>query len=618
MRLRNTIICFVCVLGAVVLLTAASSRLESISSAREQMGLVSNEPLENAPPSLAFATVAMGAFRGLVVDILWMRADKLKEQGQFFDAKQLAEWISILQPRFAAVWDILAWNMAYNISAAIPSSQWRERWQWVKNGYELLRDKGIEKNPRKIILYRSLAWIFQHKIGGVTDDCHKHYKRELALAMRSLLGQAPTNEYFQRLATAERELPEIAADEDIAGFIAALKAADNVFEDDDKFVGNYLSLRQTPDRFSESAFEVIDRFRGTKTLEKFDTFAKAYCLRNTWKLKPELMDRLNQKYGPYPSGDPNDRLPLNWEHANTHAIYWAELGFITAGEQEEYSIDEKNTDRIISHALQDLYRRGKLVVYPIPGQPAAVYSRPDLRMFEVCDRDWSMRIKKYEAFEHGNPKGLSDGHRNFLKNAVINFYQTGNREKAGRIYLHLREVYPRDEFKDDLRTWVKKRIVDEIKSITIKDATELTIMTLRDAYFSFAIRADDEAFGKEKWAKEVYDLYQAKFSDEEWLRLDLPSFEMIRLMAFLDFMRDRFFPENLRNSLLARIKVERPSNGRSFSTNSKNKKTSSSKNPNRAGCRRRELSWRGVIVQTRVENQKYCELTDYYPRANII
>jgi len=67
------------------------------------MQLVINEPLVNAPPSLAFASVALGAFRGLLVDILWMRADKLKEDGQFFDAKQLAEWITVLQPRFAAV-----------------------------------------------------------------------------------------------------------------------------------------------------------------------------------------------------------------------------------------------------------------------------------------------------------------------------------------------------------------------------------------------------------------------------------------------------------------------------------------------------------------------------------
>ena len=180
MRLRDIITCIVCAVLGVALLFAASTRLDSIHDARVEMELVSNEPLENAPPSLAFATVAMGAFRGLVVDILWMRADKLKEEGQFFDAKQLAEWITVLQPRFAQVWDFHGWNMAYNISVAIPASQWEERWRWVRNGYELLRDKGIEKNPHSILLYRSLAWIYQHKIGGVTDDCHKHYKRELA------------------------------------------------------------------------------------------------------------------------------------------------------------------------------------------------------------------------------------------------------------------------------------------------------------------------------------------------------------------------------------------------------------------------------------------------------
>ena len=80
---------------------AAAGRLDSIRQTREEMGLVSvkSELGENAPPSLAFATVAMGAFRGLVVDILWMRADRLKDEGHFFDAKQLAEWITILQPR---------------------------------------------------------------------------------------------------------------------------------------------------------------------------------------------------------------------------------------------------------------------------------------------------------------------------------------------------------------------------------------------------------------------------------------------------------------------------------------------------------------------------------------
>ena len=149
MRLRDFLICFGCVLAAIALLWIACDQLDNINSARREMKLVIDEPLENAPPALAFATVAMGAFRGLVVDILWMRADKLKEEGQFFDAKQLADWITVLQPRFASVWDFQAWNMAYNISVAMPATQPQDRWRWVRNGYELLRDRGIPMNPRR-------------------------------------------------------------------------------------------------------------------------------------------------------------------------------------------------------------------------------------------------------------------------------------------------------------------------------------------------------------------------------------------------------------------------------------------------------------------------------------
>ena len=109
---------------AAVSLLGAGVQLDHINAQREKLKIVSNPPaLEKVPPSLAFATVATGAFRGLIVDILWMRADKLKEDGQFFDARQVAEWITTRQPWFAAVGELHAWNMAYNISVAIPARQ---------------------------------------------------------------------------------------------------------------------------------------------------------------------------------------------------------------------------------------------------------------------------------------------------------------------------------------------------------------------------------------------------------------------------------------------------------------------------------------------------------------
>ena len=304
MRLRDKIIYFVCIVLAAGSLIIAGLQLDSINRHRQDMNLIINPP-ENIPPSLVFATVATGAFRGLVVDILWMRADKLKEEGQFFDARQLAELITILQPQFATVWEFHAWNMAYNISVAIPATQPDQRWQWVKNGYELLRDEAIDKYKlTNITLYRELGRIFQHKIGGVSDDAHKYYKLQLALSIGPLLGPAD-NQYFDALAEAPVTWQEISSDPNMATFINALKSADKAFSDDSTFVNNYLSLRQDSRRFDPAAGKTIDDFRDTKILEKFDIFAKAWQLRKTWKLDPVLMRQINKTYGPVDFADPN-------------------------------------------------------------------------------------------------------------------------------------------------------------------------------------------------------------------------------------------------------------------------------------------------------------------------
>jgi hypothetical protein len=76
MHLKSFIICLLCVVVAAGLLFMGSLRLDKINTQRSAAKLVMNEPLENAPPSLAFATVALGAFRGLIVDILWIRAEQ--------------------------------------------------------------------------------------------------------------------------------------------------------------------------------------------------------------------------------------------------------------------------------------------------------------------------------------------------------------------------------------------------------------------------------------------------------------------------------------------------------------------------------------------------------------
>jgi len=173
--------------AAIIPLLALSGMMQRrLNHDRIGMGITRGEPLGNtAPPVLVFTTVALGGFRGLIANALWVRASDLQEQDKYFEKVQLADWITKLQPHFTTVWVHQAWDMAYNIS--IKFSDPRDRWQWVQRGIELLRDEALKYNPDEPLIYRELGWIFQHKIGQDLDDAHKYFKSEWAREMDEVL-----------------------------------------------------------------------------------------------------------------------------------------------------------------------------------------------------------------------------------------------------------------------------------------------------------------------------------------------------------------------------------------------------------------------------------------------
>ncbi|NLZ06632.1 MAG: hypothetical protein GXY19_15815 [Phycisphaerae bacterium] len=579
MRGRDILIMLVCLSLAGGLLYTAGTQLDYINTQRQTMGLVVNEPVENLPPSLAFATVAMGAFRGLVVDILWMRADKLKEEGQFFDARQLAEWITTLQPRFPAVWEFQAWNMAYNISVAIPASQPEQRWRWVKNGYELLRDKGIPTNPKAVQLYRELARIFQHKLGGVSDDVHKYYKLQLAEAIGLLLGSednglpADDNAFYEALIGTPSEWAQIVADPNVAPFIRALQEVGEPFTSEQPFVQNYLALRRNASRFPQAASDVVDRFRGTAALKRFDLFAKSYELRNTWKLEPARMHQVSQEYGPIDFADPNVHFPMDWRHPDAHAIYWAIKGLSVAKEKNDAETEryQTNTQRIVAHSLQNLFRYGKLIILSRPAEaldpdsPAAkstspaipkdVFLSPDLRIFNSYHKAVLAIIAGYED-DRTTKESLENGHRNMLKNAVLSFYQAGLRGEALKIFNQLRKRYPLREFNVSLEEFALKRWREELSGFGIDDAREQIVMLLSEGYYLYAVRDDEAAAGREQLAQQAYDFYNT--TNEPEFRIDLPPMPVLRYVALGQFLNSGAYPPHIRQGLLNRIQIEKP------------------------------------------------------------
>jgi hypothetical protein len=144
----------------------------------------SDVSLENAPPLVAFTTIVLGGFRGILADILWLRISHLQDAGRYVEVVQLSDWITKLEPHFSEVWSYHAWNMAYNVSVMMPAPE--DRWRWVRNGLQLLRDEGIRLNPDDSRLPVELAWIYHHKIGGIADQAHSYYRRELARDMSVL------------------------------------------------------------------------------------------------------------------------------------------------------------------------------------------------------------------------------------------------------------------------------------------------------------------------------------------------------------------------------------------------------------------------------------------------
>ena len=183
----NAQICKRMLIGSLVvpLLCLSFFTQRSLNQDRKQLELTLNAPLDNAPPALAFTTVAMGGFRGMIANALWIRASDLKEEEKFFELIQLHHWICQLQPRFVDVWSFQAWNLAYNVSVKFPDDE--SRWKWVREGLSLLRDEALRYNPKRAQLYHHLGHIFRHKMGDSQDSAHNHYKRMWKDEMETVL-----------------------------------------------------------------------------------------------------------------------------------------------------------------------------------------------------------------------------------------------------------------------------------------------------------------------------------------------------------------------------------------------------------------------------------------------
>ncbi len=413
------------------------------------------------PPEVALG-VAMGAFRGLFVNMLWMRANELKEEGKYHEAVDLASTITKLQPRFGKVWVFHAWNLAYNISVATQTKE--ERWQWVKAGIDLLRKQGIPANPGDTEMHKELAWILLHKVQGYMDDAHHYYKRQFAREWTIVMGEPPRvpvvtrsydaakKEYIEQwltpIAEAADTLDELYAREPAARELVERLKTEFGYDPGPEFLERQQVIRAFYTPLWSVGLDVETEHTPLVKLlsdPKYRTAVPALLrhirkrlLIDEYHMDIRRMIRYTDKFG-----------PLDWRHPAAHAVYWSakgvEEGLLRMNEGNRGDFDFVNTDRITIQAVQELYRSGTIFFditnpdfyitipnadfIPTYGEQLAELSKREEEEF---------RITKGAKIQGRTYRMYSAGYENFLRDAIRYLYRRGDKESAEEYYQKLR------------------------------------------------------------------------------------------------------------------------------------------------------------------------------------
>lgn len=583
---RGVGITLLLVMLGLLLLVGAGRLRQPIGQQRLDLGFDTVDPVADSEITthLRIPTAALFTFRSLIINYLWIRADNLKNDGQYFDALPLRRMICALQPNIAAVWKYQAWDMAYNISVGLPTAP--ERWRWVRGGFELLRDEGLRYNPRDSELYRELGWIFQHKIGGVTDDYHLYYKERLALDMMVVMGPGRvTNEVLQALAESPRLWRDLIQDPNVAGVVQALQKAQPEFNSDEALregllryteagLNTYLRLQEPAYKFTPEFDQTIQAHINHPGLERLDTFVRARHLREHWKLEPSRLLAINQKYGPVDYEDNTKHESLDWRLPWPHSIYWATEGLSYV---EAKTFDWITLQRMIYHSLQDLFLNGSLQIISVappvaperrPGQEVlekkidtgrlALFTSQDLRMFPIAYQATLDIINAFRETGDRDPGGIGDGSINLGKAGVVNLYLAGHRKMAQRYLNDLRGREPDNKsFQGSLEEFVRAFMKQQVSSLSPYDARNYVIGFLRDSWTRFGMRDDENAVIREAWAKQILQEYERQFTNPED-RIQLPEFGELKWTALNDLFADASVSPLIKNVVIQRIRIENP------------------------------------------------------------
>jgi len=516
---------------------------------RDRYGLTVNPVREGVPPKVVLMTTALGAFRGIFIDLLWLRAMAMKEEGKFFEMVQLYDWITNLQPNYSMVWRFAAWDLAYNVS--VEHDDLQDRWFWVYRGIRYLRDKGIPYNRNDPELYAELSWIYYHKIGASMDYAHKLYRTELAREMHQVLGGPGDRELLAALVA----LP--ADEEALRALPAVAWLAERLAPYTLDPVRDFRALAVTGEGVPEGAKAVLAELDAGDALEAIRLFRLRQVLEGEYHLDPNIMLELNNRYG-----------PVDWRGSDAHALYWAHLGRRKRYEQIRRQRELKGIDapiidmkyeRLVYFSLQRMADRGRIL---ITGD-GIVYNTPDYRFVAGAVRHMRDLLARSRQAENTrgrdvNIKGLLSGYTYLLERCIMLYYFNGRVDETGPFLESLRAEHPEKEaYQATPEAFVQENIKEWIDSMSVRRYHAVVEGFLRQTYLYLAMGNRNAATEQERWARELYEYarkrwkYNPDVGDQQYKYVTpLADMSADLLVRILDGEEPLFTPK-----LVARLKA---------------------------------------------------------------
>src|SRR5437870_11998314 len=157
------------VFGVMKLPAERALSLQHRSGSAGQFADVVNLDLREKIGQLGFVA-ALSGFRAMLADFLFIQAHVAWERTEWGRVLFLFRQVTTLQPHVPLFWDMAAWHMAWNASAAAMNDSSQPRMalrvkaqrEYFSLGKDFL-ERGIKNNPDKPELYEALARLYRDK-----------------------------------------------------------------------------------------------------------------------------------------------------------------------------------------------------------------------------------------------------------------------------------------------------------------------------------------------------------------------------------------------------------------------------------------------------------------------